>query len=328
MAQRVRLFDILKGFCICLVIITHFPWPDSVRATVYYHYLIEMAVPLFMMISGYLYAASMEKKGIDTFEKAYSQKMILPKLIRYTVPYVIVFALFTGYCISKHYYMSVATKMIEFVTGTVGPGGYYFPLVIQLVFLFPVIYFIMRKNPAKGLITIFFMNLVYEFVQRTYNMDGEFYRLLIFRYMLHIAFGAYVCLEKKKLNAIPLLVSFLIGAGYMFVVSYTGYQPKILRYWTTTSFVTAFYCFPGIYLLVRFCKNARFLPLEWIGRASYHIFLVQALYYGFAYDFVNSFVSGKTAMFFTTLGICLVIGLVFYLVEDSVTKRIIRKISG
>lgn len=323
MTERIHLFDIIKGFCICLVIITHFPWQDAVRTTLYYHYLIEMAVPMFMMVSGYLYAASMERKKTDSFEKAYSFEAMMPQLVRYTIPYMVIFAIFTGYCVYKHYYMSFATKLIEFVTGDVGPGGYYFPLLIQLIFVFPVIYFVMKKNPDKGIITVLAMNVVYEFLQRTYNMDGEFYRLLVFRYMLHIGFGTYVYLKKEEISRVLLIGSLVVGLFYMYVISYTGYQPKILRYWTTTSFVTAFYCFPLFYLAVRYLKNAKCWPLEVVGRASYHIFLVQALYYGFGYNFVNGYVSGKPAMFFVTLAICLLLGIGFRLVERPIGNRVV-----
>lgn len=326
MTERVRLFDILKGICICMVVITHFQLPDSVRSSFYYYYLIEMAVPIFMMISGYLYAASMERKKVDSFEKAYTLESVVSQMVRYTIPYTIIFAIFTGYCFSMHYHMSVGSKFWEFVVGGIGPGGYYYPLLMQLVFVFPVVFFILKKKPEKGILIILVMNGIYEFVQKTYEMNDGFYRLMIFRYLLHIGFGAYVYFRKEKIKTGWLLGSFLIGIAYIYVVSYTGYQPKILHFWTSTSFVTAFYCFPIFYLLVRYLKGAKCFPLEIIGKSSYHIFLFQAVFYSAWYDELQKYIADKTILFFATFGICVLLGIIFWLLENPVNKWVVSVI--
>lgn len=319
---RVRLYDILKGLCICLVIITHFPLADSVRGTVYYHYLIEMAVPFFMMISGYLHAASMERRGIDSFEKAYSCKQVLPQLLKYTIPYGIVFAVFTGYCISQNYYMSVSTKLIEFVTGSMGPGGYYYPILIQMIFIFPVVYFILKKNPEKGLVTLLMMNAVYEFLQRTYDIYEPLYRLLIFRYLFAIAAGACVRMTQREWQKRWLLLMFLVGAAFIALVCYTGYQPKILRYWTSTSFPVIFYCLPLFWLMVKYGSGLKCGLIEIMGKASWHIFLVQAIYYGAFMGWAVQLQGNEICLFALSLVGCVLAGILFYFLESPVTKKI------
>jgi len=52
-----------------------------------------MAVTMFMVISGYLYAKSFESKRIDSFKKAYELKSIVEKMLRFTIPFLGAFIL-------------------------------------------------------------------------------------------------------------------------------------------------------------------------------------------------------------------------------------------
>lgn len=60
----------------------------------------------------------------------------------------------------------------------------------------------------------------------------------------------------------------------------------LFDYWKTTAMPVAFYIFPIVILLFRKFYHTR-IPglfgklLMWIGKASYHIFLVQMVYYHF-----------------------------------------------
>lgn len=59
--SRNGFLDIIKAFCILFVIITHDSISDSFRLKTLFPFWINMAVPMFMIISGYVYAISFEK---------------------------------------------------------------------------------------------------------------------------------------------------------------------------------------------------------------------------------------------------------------------------
>lgn len=84
MNKRSNLLDIIKGVMIVFIIITHFKfvYPDDYQKYGFFFW-IDMAVPVFMIITGYLYAMQFENKGIDTFEKAWSKEIIIPKVLRF-----------------------------------------------------------------------------------------------------------------------------------------------------------------------------------------------------------------------------------------------------
>lgn len=66
--KRNALLDILKGLCILFIIVTHAGWSDQQILNMLFPFWIGQAVPVFMMISGYLYTKSLEKNGVLSTE--------------------------------------------------------------------------------------------------------------------------------------------------------------------------------------------------------------------------------------------------------------------
>ena len=62
---RNSVIDIIKGICILFVIITHYQWTNEQRLMLLFPFWIDMAVPLFMIFSGYLSALSFYKRNFN-----------------------------------------------------------------------------------------------------------------------------------------------------------------------------------------------------------------------------------------------------------------------
>lgn len=69
--KRNHAADILKGICIVCIVITHFSWSDTERRMFLFPFWIDMAVPVFMVISGYTHSISFEKRHIGEITQAY-----------------------------------------------------------------------------------------------------------------------------------------------------------------------------------------------------------------------------------------------------------------
>lgn len=93
MAKRVELLDVLKGIMIIFIIITHFHfvYPDDYQRYGFY-YWIDMAVPVFMIITGYLTAQSLEKRSVMSLKQAWAPGIVVPRLIRFLIPFVFALA--------------------------------------------------------------------------------------------------------------------------------------------------------------------------------------------------------------------------------------------
>ena len=87
--KRIDFLDYLKAICVIMVIITHYDWGD--KDSPFFTMLINMAVPVFMIISGYLTAVSIEKNHIRTLSEAWSAEVVIPKALRFLIPFSLAF---------------------------------------------------------------------------------------------------------------------------------------------------------------------------------------------------------------------------------------------
>lgn len=168
------------------------------------------------------------------------------------------------------------------------------------------------------------INFVYEVLQSAYYVNEECYRLLVFRYIIVIAFGCYLAIGKRKIKWYVFLTAFFVGLVYIIVFNYLGITPIFTKYWTGTSFWACMYILSiAAFLISR--KNMRFMPLEIIGKASYNIFLIQMIYYLFFASYIYRIISNPYLQLGANFVICIVAGVLFYYIETPVTKFIIKK---
>lgn len=328
--KRIYLIDYLKAVCVVMVIITHYDWPDKIHGV--FLFGINMAVPVFMLISGYNFTASGLRKAEGKIIKMYQPEMILPKVVRFTSPFLFIFTLEV---VLKALQGSEYTAMDifgDFLEGGYGPGSYYYPLMLQLLIVFPIIFLLVEKLGKWGVLLAAQFNLVYEVMKRISEMELDTYRLLIFRYTFLLALGCYLFFHvQNRIRPWVLGLMLCIGIGYLCGIYYADYEPQLFIYWTRTSMMTAFYIFPLIYIAFRYGLKMR-IPgrvgkaLEKFGQASYHIFLIQMVYYHF--DFCDLFetLPGRLEVV-VHIVICLGTGFVFYLLESRFSTWAIR-VSG
>ena len=186
-----------------------------------------------------------------------------------------------------------------------------------------------KKWSAKGLAFLGLLNVLWEIIKSAYFVGEECYRLIIFRYLLLIAFGCWMAIGKQQLRRWVQVAGFLIGAGFLYLFSYTGYQAILLTYWNTTSFATALYVMASMYVVLRSVKLSKlhFMPVEWIGRASYNIYLMQMLYF----VLIGWKVAGRIDDVFLQLTIAIFVsvfgGILFYLIESKITSCMIKRVT-
>ncbi len=280
--QRIEFLDYLKAICVLMVIITHYEWTD--KTSPFFTMLINMAVPVFMIISGYNFAMSNRKKAEGRLGKMYGWELMKPKLIRFLVP-------FFAICMIEIVLLLLEEREVHllriFLLGGYGPGSYYVPVMMQLLIIFPIIYLLIEKNATLGLTAAAIANLLFEVAIKLFEIDKYYYRLSIGRYLLLIAFGCYLYLyPNHRMKRYQMLLMFFAGLSYLIAVFGFNRELLLFEYWKTTAMPVAFYIFPIVILLFRRFYHSR-IPgvlgklLRWMGQASYHIFLAQMVYYHF-----------------------------------------------
>lgn len=318
--QRIEFLDYLKAVCVIMVIITHYDWTDKTSPA--FTMLINMAVPVFMIVSGYNFAMSNRKKAEGKLGKMYGWNMMKPKLIRFLVP-------FFAICLIEIALLALEDKNIHplriFLLGGYGPGSYYVPVMLQLLVIFPIIYILVQKNAKVGIAVAGAANLLFEIAVKVFEMDKYYYRLSIGRYLLLIAFGCYLYLHpEQRVKRYQMWTMFVIGFAYIVAVFGFDREFGLFGYWKTTAMPVAFYIFPIVILLFRKFYHST-IPgvfgklLTWIGQASYHIFLVQMVYYHFELGGPIMQAEWYIAVPFNIL-VSVPVGLAFY----ELDKRFIR----
>lgn len=327
MNKRIYLIDYLKALCVIMVIITHYDWKDKINGA--FLFGINMAVPIFMLISGYNFAASGLRKADGKFLKMYQPEMLIPKIIRFTSPFFFIYILEIILKIAEGNEYSILKIIERFLEGGYGPGSYYYPLMLQLLLVFPLIFLLVRKLGGWGVILAAYLNFSYEVVIHSIEMELDTYRLLIFRYTFLLALGCWLFFHlNEKINPWMLAIMLSIGIGYLYAIYYADYEPQLFTYWTRTSMMTAFYIFPLIYLTFRHGMKLQ-IPgslgraVAKIGQASYHIFLIQMVYYHFDLCDVFASLPGEWEVLVHVI-LCLGAGYSFYLVESRFSNWLIK----
>lgn len=212
----------------------------------------------------------------------------------------------------------ILTLLVQFFLGGKGPGSYYVPIMIQFVLIFPCIYFLIKKINYKGLLVCVMTNIIFEVLK----LPSSIYRLLIFRYLTFIAFGCYIAIERVSHNYKRAIPSFIIGLAIIFLFNYTDFKPEIFnRDWIATNFLCILYIAP-IFLLIlnnNKCKNYEVLSL--IGKSSFNIYLTQMVYFK---CMPNSILLMGYISILANILVCVIIGIIFYKIENKITKRIIN----
>jgi len=169
---------------------------------------------------------------------------------------------------------------------------------------------------------------MFEVLKRAYGMPEGEYRLLIFRYILLVSFGCWLYLNRgKRLKKIPGIVCFIVGIAFQIANQYCGFQPITITYWQDTSWIAVLFVLPVMAVLVS--RNLHCRLLELLGQASYEIFLTQMVYY--TYGVGDRIIPASTNIIlrlFVNIVVCLTVGVIFYKVENPVTRMIGKKLSG
>lgn len=217
-SNRLLSTDLIKAIAIIFIIINHTINDKVIDKSVinkqyYLLFWVYQAVSLFVVITGIHYSKSMENlinihySENDCWETGilgwYKIKQFIKKMGRLWIPYTIEQIIwFISYrCMGK----SVGKFFYRYISGGVGPGGYYTVCMIQIIAIFPVLYYVIKKYNIMGVLSIVAINMLYEFMVKYGWIADSFNRLCSIRLFTGLALGIviYLYFQKIKDTAIP-----------------------------------------------------------------------------------------------------------------------------
>ena len=323
---RICCLDVYKGICILFIIITHHNWTHEQRLHMLFPFWIEMAVPVFMVITGYVYANSSANKNIRLFD-SYHPRQILMKWMRYTLPFIPAWMLgVVGRIWGKGRQFTPVELIVDFMEGGIGPGSYYYPVLLQTVLAIPIIIWIINQLKGKGLVGLFVFNLIFEYVKFVMNMSPALYRLCMLRYVFILSFGCYL-FKTGHIHKRIYYITGLIGAIFIVYYQFLGHVHSFINMWTGTSVIAVLFITPLMERIIDISKVENYF-LECLGKASYEIFLVQMIFYTAGDDFVRKVIPSTFLQVFINILICCSVGVLYYRIEYPISMRITNRINN
>ena len=286
-----------------------------------------MAVPIFMVITGFVSAMSFSRKQYG-LHQAYQPKAIIKKWLRFIIPFTPVFLaeLIVKLVILRED-MTLLQIVKFFLTGAEGPGSYYFPVMLQVVVMFPLIWWCVSRYQLKGLLLCFCINVGFEAVKTILEMPTGIYRLCAFRYIFLLAYGCYLFSvhERERKSNWAYYLAGVMGAVYIIAFNYCGLTPVFTELWKTTCVFAVLFIVPIMkYLGAHPRLNSRLL--EMLGKASFNIFLTQMAYYAYGAPLLRKLGVPSFGLLMIGFIVCCSLGVGYYSMENPLTKRFINSI--
>lgn len=299
--------DSLKGIAIIFVLINH---------SLHYHnvlapgteYLVAQAVPIFIILAGYNGVNSYLRRDACRFMECH-RKTLYPRLIRLLLPYTIM-VLIEAAILS-------ANPIKLFLIGGAGPGAHFVPVMIQLVLTLPLLYVMAKKDLRMMLLFALAIELIIDIYQYFWGISPGIYARAYPRYIFAAALGVCLAMNIDKK---------WVALGGVLSIWFISLNPNLHSGWGATN--TA----PGyLWSLTLVIVGLRFLPVipivPILGKASYHIFLIQMTYFINAHLIVDRVIGlpYSPRNFLADIIICLGFGITFYYVE-IIARRYIHQI--
>ncbi len=284
--NRTAWIDYLKAFAIILVIMDH-SMNEVGKSTLGYFYIIRMAVPIFVLISGYNFSAAIGKMG--SICDWYRWKRIKKKLRYYLCPMLCVFIIWMIYNTALGRFTIPGTAR-AFCLQSFGRGSYYFVIIVQLYFIFPFLYYLIRKWKGRGYCIVFCINILYEIILWLFPIPQSGYRIIGLRYIMLLALGIWVYdkitnSSRTAKTVILLIISFIVGCIYIGFFIANQENAVIFRYtvWPNTNLFSGLYIVPIFFAIVSLIQKRR-IKIKWIhniisliGQSSYYILCTQMI---------------------------------------------------
>lgn len=321
--------DYLKAISIISVIILH-TLPVNILNITLCQFHIWNAVPIFIILSSFTTYISCDKKKLN-LKELYNLEYIIKKIKRiiYPIIYVFIITLLIGIIFNKEIYIGFR-NLIAYMPVT-GPGNYYITLLLQYIIISPLCYYLYKKMPKMSLIISLIINVISE-VLLYYVQDNYLYSSCLLRYTFLIFLGFYlfeiIIYKNKRLDKKSksfLIIGLIVSISYMIIINFYSI-PFFNERWKRQLFLADFYPLMIVYLGFKFLPNKLDKIIN-IGKWSYHIFLVQMVYFIInpieiifnKYLEINKIIQYPILIIFNCI-ICIFVGYLFYLCTNQIER--------
>jgi peptidoglycan/LPS O-acetylase OafA/YrhL len=351
--------DFLKTFMIAFVIIDH----SVIRVLVWgagAELWERMSIPVFLVILGFNMGNSFARMGEQSLGELYSWEYFKKKFWRFIFPYIILYIVSTtaGFIIYEENFIDTFREnwFLEYIIFQKslfeGPGNWFIPILFQSILLLPLLYKAFSIIPRLSLILCFIIEIcmhlfVFAYVGELTSIEDWYtelnFRYFILLYISAIGMGFWFSKDHNLFSKKNLFVWILFPISVIYMVAWQFFDFRlevdgsgIVRgdYNYFTFIYAAFIILIVMKVLPKNPKNKASKFFTTIGRASFHIYLVQDIYFAITYstqgtgvktvDNICGISFGEPILdlllMFLNWGICISAGVFWLYIENTIRK--------
>ncbi|MFX0057473.1 MAG: acyltransferase family protein [Candidatus Hodarchaeota archaeon] len=309
--------DLLKAFMIAFVILDH-----AMAYTAHHTGLglqlglqlwERMSIPMFLIILGFNMGKSFVRQGEKSLKELYSISYFKKKFWRFVFPYLIFYLVSTiiGFILFKDNFPDTFKEnwILEYIifqkSLLEGPGNWFIPIIFQSIILMPVLYKLFSKWPKLSLIMCFLIEIcmhlfLFFYIGRITSLDEWLielnFRYMIFLYISAIGMGIWFSQDHNLFSRKNLFVWILFPISLIYMIAWDFFNYRlaidgsgIVRgdYNYLTFLYSAMIFLVIIRLVPKNPKNSFAKAFSAIGKATFHIYLIQDVFYIILYIIYN-----------------------------------------
>ena len=301
--------DFLKAVMIFLVIFDHYVYWD-VKGEIGAALWERISIPVFLVVMGLNMGLSFKGQGATTLKQLYSWSYFKKKILRYVVPFLILYAAstFIGLFMYGFDYIAMYDTQYSPEHGIInlftlimpfwGPGNWFIPVLMQSILVVPLLYWCFTKKPVITLISTFVIEIILQitvfFVIGDITTWEERHYLSVFMtsilfYLSAVGLGMWFSKDHDLQSKHNFFMWFLYPLCLVYLVVYQffgfGFRfegTPLLRgdYHFMVFGYSAFLVLLALKFLPKTTNGRISRRISLIGRSTYHILLTQILGFG------------------------------------------------
>ena len=304
--------DLLKAFMIAFVIIDHalgYTYHSGLGLELWE----RMSIPVFLIILGFNWGNSFKKEGKTKLSELYSLSYFKKKFWRFVFPYLIFYLVSTtiGFIIYNASFPETFSDnwIVDYIifqrSLLEGPGNWFIPILFQSIFLIPLLYWLFQRIPKISLILCFVieicMNLfLFFYIGPIITIEDRLneirFRLIIFLYISAIGMGMWFTQDHDLFSRKNLFVWILFPVSLTYMIAWDFFNFRLevggsglVRgdYNYLTFIYSALIFLIVLKIIPKNPKNLFAKAFSSMGKATFHIYLIQDVFYVILYIIYN-----------------------------------------
>jgi peptidoglycan/LPS O-acetylase OafA/YrhL len=288
-------------------------------------FYVWQSVPLFIICTGLVWYLSFNRHSTG-LKNTYSSNYFKVKISRFVLPFLFIVLIdltyinFSGGTLNVRNFVS----RIELMQPPISGGGdYYLAFILELILVAPLICYCFNKRSFLTVTGLFIADLAFELAGPYMALDTYYFSVV--RFFGAFALGLVLAHNiikndgwrfKTKTNALLIILG---SASAAFIFFNAGKPTPLFRpEWLTMNLYSYFY--PALLVIATLSigplmgKYGRAVwgKLAVLGKASYHIFLVQIVFFSPVLISLKLYFSWEGWLIPFNLTLCLAWGLLFY----------------